>query len=224
MAAIFQPLKSDYGFESPGFSVSPTGNVTIAGELTIPNEISVQQIYVQGIPLLENVDSTVSLANEIKNSALTNLGVLEKLEVDGDVYFGISSTNFLTIDNGTVVITSTETGSIDNIEIGMNTPANAAFLDVTVGEILNNKNLVVNGDITVTDSATITTATITTASVTTGTVTTLNSNTGDITNLITEDIEADDITINNIPTAAFHSTRKDYVDTRITAFSIAFGA
>lgn len=219
MAATFQPLRSDYGFESPGFSVSPAGNVTIAGELTIPNEIFVQQVYVQGIPLLENVDSTVSLANEIKNSALTNLGVLEKLEVDGDVYFGISSTNFLTIDNGTVVITSTETGSIDNIEIGINTPSNAAFLDVTIGEFLNNKNLVVNGDITVTD-----TATIATASITTGTVTTLNSTTGDITNLTTEDIEADDITINNTPTAAFHSTRKDYVDNRITAFSIAFGA
>lgn len=34
----------------------------------------------------------------------------------------------------------------------------------------------------------------------------------------------DDISINNIPTDVSHATRKDYVDNRISAFSIAFGA
>lgn len=219
MAATFQPLKSDYGFESPGFVVSPTGNVTINGELTVPNEISVQQIFVQGVPLLENLDSTISLANEIKNSNLSGLGVLEKLEVDGDVYIGIASTNFITIDNGTIVVTSQETGSLDNMNIGLNTPANADFLDVNIGTTGNNKILSVYGTVSVDGAASITTATITT-----GVVTTLTSNTGTISDLITDEIAADDITINNTPTELFHSTRKDYVDNRITAFSIAFGA
>lgn len=219
MAATFQPLKSDYGFESPGFIVSPTGNVTISGELNIPNEISAQQVFVQGIPLLENVDSTVSLANEIKNSNLSGLGILEKLEVDGDVYIGIASTNFITIDNGTIVVTSQETGSLDNMEIGLNTPAEAAFLDVTIGSGVDTKTLSVYGTANIDGSASITTATITT-----GTVTTLTSTTGSIDDLTTQDVTADDITINNTPTELFHSTRKDYVDNRITAFSIAFGA
>lgn len=219
MAATFQPLKSDYGFESPGFIVSPTGNVTINGELTVPNEISVEQIFVQGVPLLENLDSTISLANEIKNSNLSGLGILEKLEVDGDVYIGIASTNFITIDNGTIVVTSQETGSLDNMDIGLNTPANADFLDVNIGTTGNNKTLSVYGTVTVDGSASITTATITT-----GAVTTLTSTTGTIADLSTDEIAADDITINNTPTELFHSTRKDYVDNRITAFSIAFGA
>ncbi len=219
MAATFQPLKSDYGFESPGFIVSPTGNVTISGEVTIPNEISVQQVFVQGIPLLENVDSTVSLANEIKNSQLTGLGVLERLEVDGDVYIGVSSTNFITIDNGTIVVTSSETGSLDNMEVGLNTPAAAAFLDVNIGTLFENKTLSLYGTANINGSASITTANITT-----GTVTTLTSTTGTIDNLSTEEITADDITINNVPVELNHATRKDYVDNRITAFSIAFGA
>lgn len=214
MAATFNPFKSDHGFESPGFVVSPTGNVTISGELNIPNEISAQQIFIQGIPLLENIDSTVSLANEIKNSQLTGLGVLEKLEVDGDVYIGVSSTNFITIDNGTIVVTSSETGSLDNMEVGLNTPADAAFLNVDIGNLSDNKTLSLYGTANING----------TANITTGTVTTLTSTTGTIDNLSTEEITADDVTINNVPVELNHATRKDYVDNRITAFSIAFGA
>jgi hypothetical protein len=37
-------------------------------------------------------------------------------------------------------------------------------------------------------------------------------------------IAVNDVTINNIPTELYHATRKDYVDSRISALSIALGA
>jgi hypothetical protein len=125
--------------------------------------------------------------------------VLEKLEVDGDVYIGISSTNFISIDNGTVVINSSEIGSMDNIAIGQNTPSNANFNEVNIGQIGNTGQLEIVGSLTVSDTATIAT---------------LNST----------EIAADNVSINNTPTESYHATRKDYVDSRISALSIALGA
>ena len=159
MTVEYSPLKSNYGFLSPGFNVDNLGNVTVDGTLFV-TEI---QIAGAGAPfnIVENDDSTLSLSQDITNSHLRNLGVLERLEVDGDVYIGIASTNFIRIDNGIVAINSLAIGSIDNIEIGGNTPADAAFLDAAA---------------------------------------------------------------TNQPTLANHLTRKDYVDSKITAFSIVFGA
>lgn len=171
MTVEYSPLKSNYGFSSPGFVVDQTGNVTlenniiVAGNATVNGTLFAENVQFgnqeTNFNIVDNDDSTFSLAKEITNSHLRNLGVLEKLEVDGDVYIGIASTSFITIDNGTIIISSSEVGSLDNIEIGQNTPAEAAF-------------------------------TVATAS--------------------------------TQPTETGHLTRKDYVDARITAFSIAFGA
>jgi hypothetical protein len=167
MTVEYSPLKSNYGFASPGFAVDELGNVNLAnnivvsGTTTISGTLSVSNLDLNGITLFDDDDSTVSLSTNVTNSHLRNLGVLERLEVDGDVYIGISSTNFITVENGSVVINSLETGGMDNIAIGQNTPADATFLDAAA---------------------------------------------------------------NNTPTLASHLTRKDYVDARVTAFSIAFGA
>ena len=168
MTVEYSPLKSNYGFSSPGFNVNELGNVNLANNIVVSGDATINGTLLasninfnNGITLFEDDDSTISLSTSITNSHLKNLGVLEKLEVDGDVYLGIASTNFIRIDNGTVVIDSLQTGSMDNIEIGVNTPADAAFLDAAA---------------------------------------------------------------TNQPTLANHLTRKDYVDSKITAFSIVFGA
>jgi hypothetical protein len=298
MSANFSPLRSVHGFKSPGFLVSPTGELTIDGEVTINNVINVDQVYIRGFSLLDVTDSTVSLDDNIRNSSLTGLGVLERLEVDGDVFIGIASTNFITINDGIISITSTNTGAIENMEIGAVTPADANFRDVTVGQTganvvtsvalgnagsnytsgtktttgqigtsgtgltvaitvttgavqtvtivnggigyvvgdivdidggdgatleitqaANNAVLTVNGTVDVTVSATITTV-----NSTTGNITTVNSTTGNITTINATEVDVDDITINNLPVEIYHATRKDYVDNRITAFAIGFGA
>jgi len=171
MTVEYSPLKSNYGFSSPGFAVDELGNVNLDNEIIIEGNATVNgtlfattlQIGGAGgtFNIVEDDDSTLSLSKDITNSHLKNLGVLDRLRVDGDVYIGISSTNFITIDNGSVVINSSETGNIDNIAIGQNTPADATFLNAVA---------------------------------------------------------------NNQPTLTNHLTRKDYVDSRITAFAIAFGA
>ena len=171
MTVEYSPLKSNYGFSSPGFAVDELGNVNLAnsivvsGNATVSGTLFASKIQIAGagesFDIIENDDSTLSLSKDITNSHLRNLGVLERLEVDGDVFIGISSTNFISIDNGSVVINSSETGNMDNIAIGENTPADATFLDAAA---------------------------------------------------------------NNTTTLASHLTRKDYVDARVTAFSIAFGA
>lgn len=230
MSATFSPLRSTHGFQSPGFNVDPTGVVTIAGTVTLDDTISVQQVFIQGVQILENVDSTISLGTEIKNSSLSRLGKLEELEITGDLYLrNLTNDVNISVVGGVITINSTTVGNLDNIIIGTTTPVDAFFQDVTVGEIGDEKTLTVNGIIDVLTSGTIpilnnTTLTSTTGNITTVNATTVNGTTGIITDITSTDIEADDIVINNTPVDQDHATRKDYVDTRITAFSIAFGA
>jgi len=204
MSVEFTPLKSGSGFASPGFLVSATGDLTVDQNATVLGTLYAQRISFgspgsPGFSILENDDSTVSLSSEIRNSSLSSLGVLDRLEVDGDVRFGLSSTNFLTIDDGRVVINSLLTGSLDNVDIGTVIPGRGVFVDLEVASADSSGNLRVAGNLEVTLAANIGTLTVDAAT-------------------------ADDITINNSPTEVFHATRKDYVDNRISAFAIAFGA
>ena len=197
MTVNISPLRSQAGFQSPGFLVSPTGDITIDG-----NFIS-SQLVVNGITILETEDSTVSLGTDIKNSSLTNLGVLNILEVGGDVSIvDISDNTNISIVDGQITISSVAKGSLDNIAIGQTSAAEAAFTDIDADNL------------TLTTAATIPTLTTTTASITTLTATDITST----------DISADDIEITNQPTELNHATRKDYVDNRISALSIALGA
>lgn len=197
MTVTISPLRSQAGFQSPGFLVGPTGDVTIDG-----NFVS-SQLIVNGILLLETEDSTPSLGSDIKNSSLTNLGVLNILEVNGDVSITDIADNInISIVDGLVTVNSTTKGAMDNIAIGQTTAAEANFTDI------NADNL------TLTTALVTSSLTATTATVTTGTVTTLT----------TTDTSADNIEITDQPTQLNHATRKDYVDNRISALSIALGA
>jgi hypothetical protein len=197
MTVNISPLRSQAGFQSPGFLVSPTGDITIDG-----NFVS-SQLIVNGITVLETEDSTPSLGSDIKNSSLTNLGVLNILEVRGDVSIvDISDNTNISIVDGQITVSSVTKGSLDNIAIGQTSAAEAMFTDVDADNL------------TLTTTAIIPTLTTTAAS-----VTTLAS-----TDITSTDISADDIEITNQPTELNHATRKDYVDNRISALSIALGA
>lgn len=203
MTVNISPLRSQAGFQSPGFLVSPTGDITIEG-----NFISSQMI-VNGITILETEDSTPSLGSDIKNSSLTNLGVLNVLEVRGDVsILDIADNSNISIIDGLVSITSVEKGSLDNIAIGQTTPVEAAFTDVAAN------NITVSTELTVSDTATIDTLVVTTATVDDLTVTSIDATS----------IASDAVEIADQPTQLNHATRKDYVDNRISALSIALGA
>ena len=87
-------------------------------------------------------------------------------------------------------------GSIENMDIGLNEPGDANFKSVNIGPGDSTGELTVQGNIGVT---------------------------GDI--VIGGDIDVTGI-ISTVeqPTDPDHVTRKDYVDARVSAFAIAFGA
>jgi hypothetical protein len=240
MSALFKPFRSTHGFESPGFLVSPTGQLTISSGSTLEFNDRVDingslyvsdQIYINLIPLLDLSDPLVNkLSPSITESFLTKLDTLQNLDVQGNVYIQDNSNNVnFSITDGQILISSVLTGLLDNIDIGVTIPANGYFNFISA-----NNDLAVAGEIFFDVKLTGPEADIVTINSTTGNITTVNSTfinttevnstTGNIDVVNSIEISVDDITINNTPTELFHATRKDYVDNRISAFAIAFGA
>jgi len=124
-------LRSESGFESPGFTVDSNGNVN-----TLSN------FLISGTSVLSNT----TLGSGILNSSLTKLGTLSSLLVGGNAQISggsavtISATGVVAINAGTnlnlsgttVAISSGSTGTIDNIAIGNSVPASGVFTSVTV--------------------------------------------------------------------------------------------
>lgn len=235
MTITYSPLRSTHGFKSPGFEVSPTGVLTInsGGTLTFEDTTYINsslyvatQIFIDTDPVFEFGASTVGFSSDLTTSYLETLGTLQELNVQGDVTIEDSSNNLnISIVNGVLSIESFgSTGSIENVDIGQTSPGDGRFVDIVVDNDISIANDISATTIAV-NSATITT----TVGAATGNITTLNTTTGNITTVNattvnTDDVTVDDITINNTPVQAYHATRKDYVDNRITALSIALGA
>jgi hypothetical protein len=202
MSINYVPLESKSGFKSPGFFVNEVGDLTVDGAVLFNSQINVASDFaVNGISIIDSTDSIVSLGDQIKHSSLVRLGVLENLSIDGDFTVAQGSTPYVSIVNGHVEINSVASvGSIDNVDIGLKDPGDANFRSVNIGPGDSTGELSVQGNISVTGN--------------------LNGS-GDIS---ANDISANDVTIANTPTATNHATRKDYVDSRATAFAVAFGA
>jgi hypothetical protein len=271
MPVSIQPLTTESGFRSPGFLVDGNGNATVR-TITVTSAgdgggggtgiIGVfDNIIVAGEKLIEDGDSSVSLGNGITGSYLTQVGVLQSLEIEGDLTVSEGSTPYLRIENGSITLNSfgASPGSINNINIGDVTPKSGNFTFVGVEdagileptfrgefslltaydinqtvryqdelyrcileslgnlptnedyfETYNGRNLLtVDGDMTVKGL------------VATGP--------GKIDNII---IGTDNparavftnVEIVDAPTSSNQATRKDYVDNKISAFAIVFGA
>ena len=194
MTIKYIPFESRTGFKSPGFEVTPLGDIT-ANSLNVTQELDVQSLKVGGIEIINNDDSSFSLGDSIINSSLQRLGTLEYLNIEGDLMMTKGSSWTVSVVDGKITLLSgPEVGTLDNIDIGSTAPALGTFTDV------------------VADSLEITG------------ITTLNSLYVNYDVLVVGTVEVTDITINNQPTEIYHATRKDYVDNKISAFAIAFGA
>lgn len=143
MSVNFIPFESKSGFRSRGFSVDPTGNLTVKS-LTIRNiddpdasddsVIIVDNIIVKGVQLIEGGDSTlIALGDNITASALTRLGTLEYLNIDGDLRISEGSTPYFNVVDGHIEMTSVQSiGIIENFNIGVDLPGTGNFTSVTV--------------------------------------------------------------------------------------------
>ena len=184
-------FRSEFGFRSPEFLVDDSGNLT-AGSLTTAN-LNSTTISIAGAPIIESNRIT----ENITNSSLETLGILQSLTVNGDVLLRKNNITRLSIINGRVVVNSLTTGSMDNIDIGQTTPGkvNTYQLNVIDRNGVNGEFVADGANISF-DAATIT-----------GTVT-----------------YVENISVNAAPTSGLHLARKDYVDNSVIAFAVAFGA
>lgn len=197
MSITYVPFESKSGFKSPGFLVNERGDIVVDGAVQFNSQFNVAPDFtVNGILVIDNSDSVVSIGSEIKHSSLTRLGTLEFLNVDGDLSVSQGSTPYIDITNGRVTMSSvTSVGAIENMDIGLKDPADANFKSVNIGPGDSSGELSVQGNVIVTQDITVDGA-----------------------------AQFNSIKISTTPNAVDDATRKDYVDSRISAFSIAFGA
>lgn len=197
MSITYVPFESKSGFKSPGFLVNERGDIVVDGAVQFNSQFNVAPDFtVNGILVIDNSDSVVSIGSEIKHSSLTRLGTLEFLNVDGDLSVSQGSTPYIDITNGRVTMASvTSVGAIENMDIGLKDPADANFKSVNIGPGDSSGELSVQGNVIVTQDMTVDGA-----------------------------AQFNSIKISTTPNAVDDATRKDYVDSRISAFSIAFGA
>ncbi len=197
MSITYIPFESKSGFKSPGFLVNERGDIVVDGAVQFNSQFNVAPDFtVNGILVIDNSDSVVSIGSEIKHSSLTRLGTLEFLSVEGDFSVAEGSTPYINIVNGKVSLASvTSVGSIENMDIGLRDPADANFKSVNIGPGDSSGELSVQGHVIVTEDMTVNGAG-----------------------------QFNTVRVDTTPTADNHATRKDYVDSRISAFSIAFGA
>jgi hypothetical protein len=271
MPVSFQPLTSDSGFRSPGFLVDGSGNATVRS-ITVTTGgddgggggsavLTVDNIIVAGEKLIEDGDSSVSLGNGITGSYLTKVGVLQSLEIEGDLTVSEGSTPYLRVQNGSIVLNNfgPTPGSINNINIGDVTPATGAFtrIDIADGALLEvtfrgDFSLLVEYDFRdvvryeddlylciVPSAGNLPTDEnyfepyegsnlLTVAGGITGTELTITGP-GKIDATVigtTSPARAvfTNVEIVDAPTQSNQATRKDYVDNRVSAFAIVFGA
>jgi len=279
MAVTYIPFESKTGFRSPGFNVSPTGELSAAS-------IDVPSLLINGIELLNASDSSVSLGDSITNSSLERLGTLQYLNVEGDVVISNGSSAIISIVNGEVRISSSENTGIETYEnisvdaygvVSSSTSGNGATFNITRNAGIYSVSVIGPGDdfdtgdtISIpgtylggespTNDLLLTVGTLLTTtplgkgiSSVTSSGTAATTSVGSINNMsiglstpakakFTDvtvdtglDVTGDTTVVGNItvtgnvlisdqPTLASHSTRKDYVDNKISALAIVFGA
>lgn len=212
-------LRSETGFESPGFVVDTGGNINFVGSLRS-----------NGQTLL----TPTSLASGIVNSSLTSVGTLVGLSVQGNT--NISSGTVTINSNGALSISSVLPGSINNVNIGSVTPGSATFTDLTVtGTITLTETFLTPSPSTI---GTIDNYNIGLTTRGSGAFTALSANLsvslaptvlGSINNVSIGQTTAStgrftNVTVTDTPTNLTHVTTKQYVDNKISAFAIALGS
>lgn len=182
MSVRYIPFESKSGFKSPGFLVDEIGNLTVNGNID-----TLGSFKINGIPIIDPSDSIIGLDPVIQRAlGIKELGTLEYLNIDGDLTVAQGSTPYISIVNGRIsMFSSSDVGSIDNCDIGLQIPADGNFKSLNVGPGDSTGELSVQGNLLV---------------------------------------SIGDVYIENTPIQATHATNKRYVDTRVSAFAIAFGA
>ena len=194
MAVNYSPFESKTGFKSPGFSINPTGTLEVTSIVT--PIIETGTVVLNGIPL----GGSASL----------------DLYLEGNFSVSEGSTPYISIANGQVSIRNRDDGigTIDNMDIGAVISGTGRFTT-----LIADSDVSFNGiDQIITLTPSVTGSVIIQPDVT-GSIDNMNvgvsvAGTGKFTSL----------TLTQEATGTMEVPTKGYVDTKISAFSIAFGA
>jgi hypothetical protein len=249
MSVLNKPLESKYGFQSTGFSVDASGNIT-ANALTlavnvssstpanytiaklnntyagIPNNITLSRstTYIFDLTLgtAHFAISTDSSSNELYSTGLSH----------SDGSFGVTAQNkstgriFFTVPTSAPDTLYFGDAINNNIVVGTFNIVNPAgvFNTLVVSDLATfESNADITGSLTVGEIAgtdvTINPSNEIILSVNDGVIGTVSSTGLELTNIT---LEAG--TITDVPTVNEHITNKQYVDTRSTALAIALGS
>jgi hypothetical protein len=210
MTTAFNPFESKSGFKSPGFEVTNTGAIDAVS-------IDVATLILNGVPYGQTGGG----------GGIGGLNV----DVEGDFRVLEASTPYLAVINGKVSILSRndDVGTIDNVDIGSITPGTGTFTEITavslgVPKFESSTNLVLSaGNMIVLQLEGSIRGRISASGIDIPVVDTTINNTiiGGTTPAAGTFTE---VNITNDPITPTEATTKGYVDRRIAAFSIAFGA
>jgi len=119
MAATAKAFKSEYGFESGTFTVNSLGQITAP-------RIDVKSILINGVPFVgqeddddEDLGGGGGTANPFDNVA--------SLTVSQNLLVNYNSNQQLRVANGTITIDPDNTGELNNVNVGLETPGQAKF-------------------------------------------------------------------------------------------------
>ena len=153
MAAVVntKKFKSEQGFESPKFTVDINGRLT--SEI-----LNVKQILLNGVPFVGAVDDDGGDDGGGGGEAVNPFENIADLSVNTSFNVTQSGVSNLSVANGIVTVASTNTGSIDNMDIGQTTPGQAKFYELDIvpagdstAAVLNADGATFNGGITFTN-------------------------------------------------------------------------
>jgi len=215
MTVNYKPVRSEFGFSSPNFSVDANGNVTATSVSTGGGGSN----FVFAGSTVDTVDSS---AIEFLTSSV---------KIDGTLVTGLigSTTPTSGIDisagnNVTVTVPVSKRLRLVNgrLQVGQATQLIInSFVDPEQGDMIYN---LTTNDLNVFTNRwrPLSTGDITFTGTTIGTYTIDQDIT--ITPQAGGEVVVSDLKVNNTPTVAYHATRKDYVDSTATALAIALGS
>lgn len=149
MTVTYSKLETGKGYKSPNLDIDSAGNISAYSIDVSSIKIDGEVLFGVGAPGDTGGGGPItSLAPSIINSSLQTFGTVTSLTVDG-----------------TVQITGTSTGTINNIDIGGSTPGDGTFVNL----------IATNGTITTLNSTTSTLGTASATSVTSETVSISNA-------------------------------------------------
>ena len=160
------------------------------------------------------------------------------IDLDGNIVAGSIDVNLIKL-GGEVLFQSGSSDDGDPVQTALSdniTSSNLQRLGVLTSLTVEGDTTISNGLVQITSATTGSINNINIGGVTpgdgdfvaltatSGTITTLNSTSFTTSTVTTDNITTDTATVNNAPTLESHATNKGYVDTQITALSIALGS